>query len=164
MFFPSCEEGCIFSAVAEQHDLYKRSWSETSNWWFFLALIVFTHNANAFQLILPSQRAFTPLRRIIPPTCIHQHDALTACEPKRALSGLLGAIFKAISLIVSVFVFGVSCLCPSSAGKRGRRETRQGRKGQQVGSLNTEPETRSDTLCCLPPRDSGATVCLIRTW
>lgn len=24
---------------------------------------------------------------------------------------------------------------------------------QQVGSLNTEPETRSDTLCCLPLRD-----------
>lgn len=48
-----------------------------------------------------------------------------------------------------------------------RRETRQTsiNRGERttVGPQNTEPETSGGALGCLPPRDPGATVCVIRT-
>lgn len=52
---------------------------------------------------------------------------------------------------------------PHPTGNGADTRQKKERSRQQVGPPNTEPETSSDTLRCLPPRDSGATVCVIRT-
>lgn len=135
--------------------------------YFSVLQLVITHSANAFQV--NSTDVYTHLQRD------QEIIYLTLCTSKlynndcggrtciilgvRDVSTGVNVSYKLDRVRARVWGVGPSLI---------RRETEQTSvknegSRQQVGPLNTEPETSSDTLRCLPPRDSGATVCVIRT-